>query len=170
MKQIILLAIPIILIKLTLFLFFVLPFAFGAPFEPTSEKKLKKIMQLANIKKNQKAVDLGSGDGRIVIEMSKKAKEAHGYEINPFLVLYSRYKIKKLKIKNAFIHWKSFWNINLKDYDVVVLFQFHTIMNKLKKKIQREIKPKSKIISYYWKFPLWKPIKNIENIFLYEKI
>ena len=93
-------------------MFFLWPFIFGAPFEPTSDRKLKIMMKLAKVKKGEKAVDHGSGDGKIVIALAKAGAEAHGYEINPLLVLFSRYKIKKAGLKGkAFIHWKNFWKI-----------------------------------------------------------
>ena len=160
----------LIVLGVVLIIFFIFPFLVGAPFEPTSEKKLKKIIKLANVKKRDVAVDLGSGDGRIVIALAKKGAEAHGYEINPFLVLISRYKIRKAGLKGkAFIHWKNFWNVDFKKYDVVTMFQFRTIMHQLEKKLKKELKKGSKVVSYYWKFPHWKASKNIENIWLYKK-
>ncbi len=157
------------ILLIPLMLFFILPWLFGAPYEPTEEQKIKKIIKLAEISKKDKVADLGSGDGRIVIEMAKAgAKESHGFEINPILVWLSRRKIKKLGLeKKAFIHWKNFWKTSFKEYNVVVLFQFSTIMNKLKRKLKKELKKNSKIISYYWKFPKWKPVKTKENIYLY---
>lgn len=158
------------ILAIVLGFFFVFPWFIGAPFEPTNEKKLKKILELAKIKKGDKAVDLGSGDGRIVIEMAKRGAESHGFEINPFLVYLSRKKIKALGLQHrAFIHWKNFWKEDLGKYDVIVMFQFHTVMKRLKKKLQKEISKKNRIVSYYWKLPQWKIIKKIENIYLYKK-
>ncbi|RLG10815.1 SAM-dependent methyltransferase [Candidatus Pacearchaeota archaeon] len=155
---------------LILCIFFAFPWIYGAPFEPTSNKKLKQIIKLANIKKSEKAVDLGSGDGRIVIEIAKKGAEAHGFEINPFLVFLSRRKIKKQGLENkAFIHWKNFWKEDLGEYDLIVMFQFSTIMKRLEKKLKKELKPSARIISYYWKFPNWKIKNKKENIFVYQK-
>ena len=160
----------LIIIAIILMLFFVFPWFIGAPFEPTSNKKVKKIIRLAKVKKGEKAVDLGSGDGRLVIELAKKGAEAHGYEVNPILVFLSRRKIKKAGLKNkAFIHWKNFWNEDLGKYDVVVMFQFHTIMKKLEKKLRKELKKGARVVSYYWKFPSWKIVKKQEDIFVYKK-
>jgi ribosomal protein L11 methylase PrmA len=161
----------LIILAIILFIFFYWPWLFGAPYDPTSEKKAKKLIKLAKIKKGEKAADLGSGDGRLVIAMAKKGAIAHGYEINPFLVWISQRRIKKAGLsKNAKIHWKSFWGVDLKDYDVVVMFQFPTIMKRLKKKLQKELKPKARIVSYHWKFPSWKPKKVInKDIYLYKK-
>lgn len=160
----------LIIIAIILMLFFVFPWFIGAPFEPTSERKLKKIIKLTRIKKGDKAVDLGSGDGRLVIAMAKKGAEAHGYEVNPILVFLSRRNIKKAGLKGkAFIHWKSFWGENLEKYDVVVMFQFHTIMKKLERKLRKELKKGARVVSYYWKFPSWRIVKKQENIFVYQK-
>ena len=150
-------------------LFFFFPWLFGAPFEPTRNKKIRDILKLAKVKKGEKAVDLGSGDGRIVLALAKKGAKAHGFEVNPLLVLISRYRIKKAGLKNkAFIHWKSFWKTSLKKYDVLILFQFPTIMERLEKKLKKELRPKARVVSYYWKFPNWKYSKRIKNVFLYE--
>ena len=149
-------------------IFFLIPFLVGAPFEPTNRKKLRKIIKLANAKEGEKAVDLGSGDGRIVIELAKKGAEAHGFEINPILVLISRWKIRKLGLKNAFIHWKSFWGEDFGKYDLIILFQFSTVMKRLRDKLKKELKSKARVVSFYWKFPGWKIKKKIENIHLYQ--
>lgn len=147
------------------------PWIFGAPFQPINNKKLKTIISLVKSNKKQKAADLGSGNGKIVIALAKQGIEAHGYEINPFLVMYSRHKIKKAGLKGkAFVHWKSFWKTNLEKYNLIILFQFSTIMKRLERKLKKELKPKSKVISYHWKFPTWKPIKTLnKDIYLYKK-
>jgi hypothetical protein len=84
--------------------------------------------------------------------------------------LISRHNIKKAGLKGkAFIHWKNFWKTSFRKYNVVMMFQFSTIMKRLEKKFMRELKPKSRVISYYWKFPNWKASKKIGNIWLYKK-
>jgi Xaa-Pro aminopeptidase len=62
----------------------------GAPFVLTGSRTVKTMTALANIQPGEKAADLGSGDGRILIAIARAGAEAHGYEINPFLVLWSR--------------------------------------------------------------------------------
>src|SRR3990167_6554218 len=73
-----------------------LPFIFwGAIYVPTGRTKIKKIIELANIKPGDRAVDLGSGDGRLVIALAKSGGESHGYEINPWLVRLARKNIRQ---------------------------------------------------------------------------
>ena len=145
------------------------PLIFGAPFQPSSKKQLNKMIKLAKIKKGDKVADLGSGDGRVVIELAKHGAEAHGYEINPLLVLWSCRKIKKLGLKNAHIHWKNFWKINFRQFNKIILFQVYYIMKKLEKKIKKEALPGTKIVSNQWKFPTLSLIKKQGKIQLYKR-
>lgn len=123
---------------------------------------------LAKPKQQEKAVDLGSGDGRIILALAKLEIEAHGYEINPLLVWWTNYRIKKLTVQQyAFAHLKSFWNVTLGDFDVVFVYGMPHIMRELENKLQKELKPGSRIVSNSFPFPTWKPVKKIENVYLY---
>lgn len=163
------------------FMFYIIPLLFGAPYEGSGKRKVKDILELAKPKmqrtksstssvaealnEKEKMVDLGSGDGRIVIAFAKKGFEAHGYEINPLLVLVSKWKTRKLK--NVKIYWKSFWKADLGKYDIVVLFQYKTIMNKLKEKLKKELKKSARVVSYHWRFKNWKIVKKKGDVYLY---
>lgn len=142
----------------------------GAPFVPSQRKSVRKIIALADIKAGDKAVDLGSGDGRIVIALAKAGAEAHGYEINPTLVAWSRFRIILAGLSGkAFIHQRSFWEENLSSYNVVALFGITKIMDKLGQKLSSELKPDTKIISNVFKFSDWELVKQDEEIYLYTK-
>lgn len=171
------------LIFLVLMIFFMLPFLFGAPYDISRKESLENIVKLTDPKPGDKIAELGSGDGRVCIALAlnnpKPQRDLiiHGYEINPFLVIISRRKIKKLHLQNKIkIYWRNFWNINLSKYNKVILFQFSTIMKKMEKKINSELKKGSKIISHNWTFPNIKPKKILGHqkllsgkVYLYEK-
>jgi ribosomal protein L11 methylase PrmA len=128
----------------------------GAPFLPTQKHALEKMIALAQIQHGEKLADLGSGDGRIVIAAAKAGAEAHGYEINPLLVWWSRYQIKKAGLSDrAFIHQKNFWRVDFSDYNIVMLFGITGIMKGLEKKLKTELKPGSRVISNIFVFPNW---------------
>ena len=166
MELLILTFIILLIMVIILSLFYITPRLSGAVFQATGEDKVEKIVSLAESNLQFISADLGSGDGRIVIALAKKGIEAHGFEINPFLVLYSRWKIKKEKIQNAQIHWKSFWKEDFSKYDLITLFQTGKIMDRLGNKIKKE-SPNARVISYYWKFPQWQPTNNLEDVYLY---
>ena len=158
------------LILLLIFLTWISSFLFGAPFQPSSNKALKNILELSNMKKGQKIADLGSGDGKIIIEFAKKGAEAHGFEINPILVWISRIRIRRQGLQNnAFIHWENFLKQNFSDFDIITSFQFIHFMPELEENLKNELKSGAKVISNTWKFPNWKPKERLGDVYLYVK-
>lgn len=126
----------------------------GAPFVPTKKTKVIDIIEAAKLKPGDKLVDLGSGDGRILIAAATHGIESHGYEINPLLILWSKYQIKKAGLSHmAFVHWKNFWFEDLSPYNVVTVFGITKIMERLGRKLKTELKPGSRIVSYVFPIP-----------------
>tara|TARA_Y100000031_G_scaffold123901_1_gene139406 strand:+ start:277 stop:780 length:504 start_codon:yes stop_codon:yes gene_type:complete len=157
------------ILSLVIFLFWISVVFLGAPFDSTNRKTLRKMIKFSKIKKGEKVADLGSGNGKIVIEFAKRGIEAHGFEVNPFLVWFSRRKIKKLNLeKKAFIHQKNFWKQDFSQFDLISIFQVGYIMGKLEKKLKKELKKGSRVISNTWKFPNWKPEKQEGYAYLYK--
>jgi cyclopropane fatty-acyl-phospholipid synthase-like methyltransferase len=145
-------------------------FLFGAPFQPSSNKALRNMIELSNVKKGEKIADLGSGDGKIVIEFAKLGSEAHGFEINPILVWISRMRIKRLKLQDtAFIHQKNFFKQDFSGFDIITSFQFIHFMPELEDKLKKELKKEARVISNTWKFPNWKYKKRLGDVYLYIK-
>ncbi len=141
----------------------------GAPYAPLGYEKINNMLDLLDVKTGEKAADLGSGDGRIVIELARTGAKAYGYEINPFLVLITKYKIKKFGLeKNAFILMKNYWMENLSEYKIITVFGAPHIMKSLGEKLKKELKPGTRIASNYFKFPDWKHIKEKNKIYIYK--
>jgi cyclopropane fatty-acyl-phospholipid synthase-like methyltransferase len=141
---------------------------FGAPFAPLADNRIKTMMRNLKLKKGQKLVDLGSGDGRVVIAFAKTGVEAHGYEINPVLVALSRYKIRRSGLGDkAFIHFADFWNKDFSGYDAVTVYGINHMMGRLEKKLKKELKPGSLVASNYFKFPNLKSYKEENKVNFY---
>lgn len=141
----------------------------GAPYAPLGRKKTINLVKLLGIKAGDKAVDIGSGDGRIVIELAKAGAIAVGYEINPILVIIGNYRIKKAGIKNASIFWKDFWREDLSKFDTITVYLSFNSMGRLEKKVQKEAKRGTRIGVNYFKFPNWKYTKKEGDLYIYHK-
>jgi protein-L-isoaspartate O-methyltransferase len=139
------------------------------PYFQTSRYRVETMVKLAEAKQDEKAADLGSGDGRIVIAFSKAGIEMHGYEIDNELRKLSEENIRKLNLKNAFIHNKDFWGEDLSQYDIICCYPMPTVMGRLERKLDEELRPGARVLLNYFPFKHWKEEKNKDNIFLYIK-
>lgn len=139
------------------------------PYFQTSRYRVETMVELAEIKTGDRAADLGSGDGRIVIAFAQKGTEMHGYETDEALKRLSVENIEKRNIKNAFIHDKDFWHEDLSIYTIICCYPMPSIMGRLERKLQEELKPGARVLLNYFPFKHWKEKKVKDNIFLYVK-
>lgn len=142
----------------------------GAPFVPAKTDAVERIVEGCDPHPGMKAADIGSGDGRILLALARAGAEAHGYEINPFLVWWSRRRIRRAGLDGrAFVHWKNLWRADFSPFDAVTLFGVGHIMRRLETKLRNELKPGAKAVSLAFAFPTWTPSRKIGEIIVYEQ-
>lgn len=138
------------------------------PFVPSSKERLDIMIELAGITPGQKAVDLGSGNGQVVIEMAKLGAFAFGYEIDPVLVEKSLRNIKQANLEGtAFVILTNYWDEPLDSFDVVTIYGITGIMERLEEKLRKELKPGTKVVSNFFTFPHWEPAVKKGEVYLY---
>ena len=161
---------PFILVIIIVLLYFLWPFYSrlttqkGAPFVPTEPKTVEKMLRLAQVKKGDVLYDLGSGDGRIVTAAALMGANAYGVEIDPLKTFYSHFMLLLFGLnKYAKIIRGDFYKVDLSKANVVTLFLLPETNQKLKDKLQKELRTGSRIVSYAFKFDGWKPSKKLFN-------
>ena len=139
---------------------------------PMWGKDIKTILDLADVKKDDKVYDLGCGDGKVVFAAADRGAKAEGLEISvlPYLIANARKIISRNKAKISF---KDFWMTDLSDADLVYFFLIPRIYPKLKTKLEKDLKPGAKVIAYVWPIEGWEPTKVEKRekgpaIYLYE--
>lgn len=149
-----------------IFVVFTFVVAFGAPFLPTLKEKVPEAIELMGLKPGQTLLELGSGDGRVLIEAAKKGIDSVGYELNPLLVIYSRIKTIKYR-KNIRIIWGNYWRKQWPKADGIFVFLLQPYMEKLDKKIEQNYHDEIKLVSFAFKVPNKKISKEIKGMYLY---
>lgn len=129
-----------------------------APYVPTKSEAIRKILKLAGVRKGKKFYELGSGDGRVVIEAGKLGAKSIGIEQSWIRVLYSRSKFAK---NSHFIHGNIF-SKNYSDADIVYIYLLLKGVAKLEEKLKKELKKGSVVITQTYHFQNWKPFKKID--------
>jgi methylase of polypeptide subunit release factors len=112
-------------------------------------------------------IDLGSGDGRIVIAFAQKGIESYGYEIIPLIYLWSLINVKSKNVKKAKIFLGDYWRVDLSQFDYVTVWGTPYMMERLEKKLQKELHPGAKVVSNHFQFPNWKAKSKKNDVYLY---
>jgi len=142
----------------------------GGPYVPSSWKRVEDMIKMARITPTDTVIDLGSGDGRLLIaSLQAGAKKAEGYEIHRGLVSLSRWIARKKRVQDRLtVYYRSFWKADLKNCDIIFLYQLPLAMKLLVEKIKKEAKPGTRIVSNSFSFPDWNPLQNEGGIYLYQ--
>jgi cyclopropane fatty-acyl-phospholipid synthase-like methyltransferase len=170
---VVLVILTISLIGVCIALFYTLySFAIGlqGPFyAPSTEQRIKWALELARLKPGDKFIDLGAGDGRVVVAFAQAGAQAVGLEIDRWLAWKARKKLKKAGVeKSAQILSESFYTFDLRPFDVVFLYVTQGPLDKLTPKLKKELKPGAKVISVFFKIKDWKIKKTLGDVHLYE--
>ena len=139
---------------------------FGAPYVPTRQVDVEEIFNNLVISKKTRFVDLGSGDGKLVLFAAKKGINATGYEINPILWAISSYRLRNYK--NANIKYSNMWSADISSADVVFVFLATKYMSKLERKLNAEMSQDSILVSYVFKLHQKKQYRKTNNAFYYK--
>lgn len=154
--------------SLVAFFFFISVFT-GAPYVPTPMNKVNLMLKMANITAKDRIVDLGSGDGRLVIEAAKKGAKTFGVEINPGLWVLSLIKIRQNNLSaKASVSWGSLFNIDYSKYNVIFVAGFIEMMKRLEKDFATKLRKGTKVICYAFPLPNKKPQEASEGVYFYQ--
>lgn len=134
---------------------------------PTSHAMVEAMLDLAKLRSDDVLIDLGSGDGRIVIAAAKRGiTKAIGIEDNPVLVRRSREAAVKagmpFRLGDPLVEFRcqSLFEANTSEATVVMLFLDREPHKKLLRKLVTELRPGTRIISNT--FHLWEHEREIE--------
>lgn len=141
-------------------------FLTGAIYVPTADSRIRTMIALAKPQRGDVAIDLGSGDGRIVAALGESGATAVGIERNPFLVQRSRKNLRNQGLE-ADIIWKSFWNVDLSKATIVTVYGIPHIMRRLEHKLLRELPNGARVVSNSFPFPHLVPDTEEGGVYLY---
>jgi len=142
----------------------------GAPYVPTSLRRVKKMLTMTGACEDDIIYDLGSGDGRVVIMAAKKfnVKKAVGVEIDPVRILISKLYVLLFGVRGTVkIKAHNFFTMDLSDATIVTCFTLPETNEELFVKLNKELKPGSKVVANRFTFPHWTLIDEDNGIYMY---
>lgn len=129
-----------------------------APFASTPMSVVTEMLRLADVKASDYVVDLGSGDGRLVLAAVEEfgARGGFGVDIDASLVDYANRKAKQDNVYDrAQFFVRDLFDTDLAQATVVTVYLLPIAMDRLQRKLQRELAPGTRVVSHDYPFPSW---------------
>jgi protein-L-isoaspartate O-methyltransferase len=132
-----------------------------APYYPTPEVIVEKMLRFGEVKAGEKVYDLGSGDGRIVIMAAQKFKaKAAGVEFDDSLAKQSSDRIAKLGLSSmAHIIHGDLLVQDYSDADLLTVYLLPVSNDKVTPMLEKQLKKGTRIVAHDFEFSAWKPEK-----------
>ena len=130
-----------------------------APFVPSPQVVVEKMLELAKVKPGEMVYDLGCGDGRVIITAAQKFDaRATGIEIKESLVRSTLRKVSDLNLSSQVqvVHGDAM-KTDLTNADVVTLYLLTKSNELFKPKFEQMLKPGARVVSYEYEIRGWEP-------------
>ncbi len=122
------------------------------PYVPTPQATVDRMLEVARVGPDDYVIDLGSGDGRIVITAAAKyGARGLGIEIEPDLVNLSEYYARRAGVADrAKFVTADLFVADLRPATVLTLYLFRELNIKLRPRIFEQLRPGARIVSHDW--------------------
>jgi hypothetical protein len=138
----------------------------GAPYVPTLSPQVTAALELADLHADQTLLELGCGDGKVVIAAARQGIQVVGYELNPILALVAWLRTRRYRSRVKIV-WGDFWRSPWPPAEAIFVFLLPRYMSKLDKKCAQYRYRPIKLVSFAFKIPNKKPMRQKAGLYLY---
>jgi SAM-dependent methyltransferase len=146
----------------------------GAPYLPTLTKQVGTALDLVDLKPGQTLLELGCGDGKVLIAAVERGWNVVGYELNPILALIAWLRTRRYNSRGSGsvrVVCGDFWSKEWPPAEGIFVFLLDSFMQKLDTKIAQSYGKDGKsvkLVSFAFQIPDREPKVQKDGLFLYE--
>lgn len=147
-------------------------FSYDVPFVPTPPVVVEEMLRLADVGPGDFVIDLGSGDGRILIAAAKKfGARGVGVDLDPDRILESVYNAQLYGVADhVAFHRQDLFKFDIGQATVVTMYLLPSVNIRLRPRLLKELKPGTRIVSHDFDMEDWQPDQKStvrKNVFLW---
>jgi len=135
----------------------------SVPWVPTRDEVARKLVEILSPRPGDTVYDLGCGDGRIAVSIAKRHPQARVrcVEIRQDLVEKARANAQENNAKVDIVK-ADFFSYNIGDADIVYMYLLTSVNQKLRPKLERELKPGTVVVTLDFPIPDWVEVARVE--------
>lgn len=138
----------------------------GAPYLPTLKPQITAAFKLADLKAGDRLLELGCGDGKVLLAAARQGLNATGYELNPLLAVVAWLRTRRYR-RQIKVIWGDFWKVEWPPTDAVFVFLLSRYMTKLDSRMRdSQLKP-VKLVSVAFAIPDKRADEKQAGVYLY---
>jgi hypothetical protein len=119
------------------------------PYVPTPQDLVERMLDMANVKPGEYLIDLGSGDGRIVVTAAQRGARAYGVDLNPKRVAEGIANAAKAKVSDrATFGVKDLFDTDISKADVVTTYLLPLVNLDLRPRLLEQMRPGARLVTH----------------------
>lgn len=128
------------------------------PFVATPNDVVAKMLDVADVGPGDYVIDLGSGDGRIVITAAQRGAYGHGVDIDPERLKEARENAQKANVSDRVMFLKeNIFNTDFSRANVITMYLLSSVNMRLRPKLLDRLEPGTKLVSHDFDMGDWEP-------------
>jgi hypothetical protein len=139
----------------------------GAPYLPTLNRQIRTALELTGLQPGDTLLELGCGDGRVIIAAARQGFNVVGYELNPMLATIAWLRTWRYR-RQVRIIWGDFWRRPWPPAEAIFTFLLPKYMTKLNKKVMQYSNRPVKLVSFAFAIPGEKAVAQKNGVYLYK--
>lgn len=133
------------------------------PYVPTPEEVVEKMLDITNVGPGDYVIDLGSGDGRIVIAAAKRGAVGHGVDLNPQRVEEANENARDAGVFDRVVFFEGdLFEADISKASVITMYLLSSVNLKLRPVLLKELRPGTRIVSHSFSMGEWEADEHVQ--------
>lgn len=132
------------------------------PYVPTPDNVVERMLDLTDVESSDYVIDLGSGDGRIVIAAAKRGASGHGIDLDPERIAEARENAKKNGVADQIMFMEgNIFDTDFSEASVITMYLLPSVNKKLRPELIEKLQPGTQVVSHSFDMGSWKADKKV---------
>jgi hypothetical protein len=128
------------------------------PYVPTDQETVNAMLDMAKVGPDDFVIDLGSGDGRIVVSAARRGARGFGVDLNPQRIKEANANAERANVTDKVKFYnQNLFDTKIGDATVLTMYLLPSVNLQLRPRLFTELKPGTRVVSHDFDMGDWQP-------------